>query len=110
MVDNVCSGKVGAERGVLHRASRLDFDETMLGWPINDQFPSHGRKVLIRGNETQQTDSLDEKSVEAHLIDMSITNVGVRSSLDCPEVLPLVILPQLADESRLDLLSETFED
>jgi hypothetical protein len=66
---------------------------------MNDNFPPHGWKILIRRNDAQQADSLGKEFVKADLFNVSITNVRVRFGLDGPEVLPVVILPQLTDKS-----------
>jgi hypothetical protein len=91
--DNVSSGQVGAKRSVLHPSDWINLDQAVLGWFLDDKFPTHDRKILISWNDAQQADSLGEELVKANLLDVCITDIRIRFGLDGPKVLPVVILP-----------------
>jgi hypothetical protein len=99
MFDDVRSGEIGTERRVEHCSCWIDLDEFIPCSLSEDKFPSHGRKILIRRDEAKQADGLGEKQEKAEFVDARVTELGVRFRLDGPEVLPVVMLPQLANES-----------
>ena len=73
---------------------------------IGSQRPPHGRKVLVGGNDTKETCDILQEAFERDLSHVVVTKLRVCLGSDRPEVLPMILFPEGADEPGLRLLRQ----